>query len=57
MTILIIGVALAITYIFAAVTFYYGFKNWHPMCGGTKSPAMKGIRLRFPGKKVLQKNC
>jgi hypothetical protein len=33
-TFLIILAIVAAAYIFAAVTFYYGFKNWHPMCGG-----------------------
>jgi hypothetical protein len=31
--ILIAGGILATMYIYAAVTFYYVFKNWYPMCG------------------------
>ncbi len=32
-TFLIIIAIVAVAYIFAAVTFHYGFKNWYPMCG------------------------
>ncbi len=34
MTIVLIiaGIAAAI-YIYAAIAYYYGFKNWNPMCG------------------------
>ncbi len=32
---LIIIAILAVAYIFAAVTFYSGFKNWYPICGGS----------------------
>lgn len=31
LTILIIA---ALIYLYAALAYYYGFKNWHPMCGG-----------------------
>ncbi|MDH4162889.1 MAG: hypothetical protein OEW15_09415 [Nitrospirota bacterium] len=31
---LIIAAAAAAVYIYAAIAFYYGFKNWYPMCGG-----------------------
>jgi hypothetical protein len=36
-TLLIIIAILAAAYIFAAITFYYGFKKWYPMCGGKSS--------------------
>jgi len=32
--VLIIAAIAAAIYIYAAVAFYYGFKNWNPMCGG-----------------------
>jgi hypothetical protein len=28
----IVAIAAAI-YIYAAISFYYGFKNWYPLCG------------------------
>jgi len=30
---LIIIVAIAVFYIYAAIAYYYGFKDWSPMCG------------------------
>lgn len=33
---LIVAIAAAI-YIYAAVAYYYGFKNWYPMCGCKKT--------------------
>ncbi len=45
---LLIVAALTAAYLFAAVAFYYGFKNWHPMCGGKPT---KGTRLLFPAKR------
>jgi len=33
--VLIILAAAAIIYLYAAVAFYYGFKNWMPLCGCT----------------------
>jgi hypothetical protein len=46
MTIIFIIVAIAIAiYLYAAVAFYYGFKNWYPLCGckgnvcGIKKPS------------------
>ncbi len=34
MTILLIIVAIAAAiYIYAAIAFYFGFKNWNPLCG------------------------
>ncbi len=34
MTIFLIIVAVAAAiYIFAAIAYYYGFKNWYPLCG------------------------
>ena len=32
-TILIIVAIAAVVYIYAAVAFHYGFKNWYPVCG------------------------
>jgi len=44
MTILLIIVAIvAAIYSYAAIGFYYGFKNWYPLCG------CKGMDCR-PGK-------
>lgn len=40
-TILIIIAVLIAAYLFAAVTFYYGFKNWRPMCGGSKPTTLR----------------
>ena len=38
MTIFLIIVAIvAAIYIFAAIVYYYGFKNWYPMCGCKKA--------------------
>ncbi len=33
--VLIILAAIAMIYIYAAVVYYYGFKNWLPFCGCT----------------------
>ncbi len=30
---LIIAVIAAAIYIYAAIAYYFGFKNWHPLCG------------------------
>ena len=32
-TILIIAAIVAAIYIYAALAYYYGFKNWNPLCG------------------------
>jgi hypothetical protein len=54
-TFLIIAAILAVAYIFAAITFYYGFKNWYPLCGGKSSTCRRGEACsappadRFPG--------
>jgi len=38
MTILLIIIAVvAVVYVFAAVVYYYGFTNWHPLCGSKGS--------------------
>jgi len=38
MTVVLIIVAIvAVIYIYAAVAYYYGFKNWHPLCGCKKT--------------------
>gem|GEM_PF-3559350 len=39
---LIIIVFLAAAYLFAAVTFYYGFKNWYPLCSQKSSLCGRG---------------
>ncbi|HSB32888.1 MAG TPA: hypothetical protein VLG39_00380 [Nitrospirota bacterium] len=43
---LIIAAVLAAVYGFAAIGYYYAFKNWSPMCGSRKSSSVpvKGIR-------------
>ncbi len=41
-TFLIIIVLLVAAYLFAAVTFYYGFKNWYPLCGRKSSICGRG---------------
>ena len=33
---------LAAAYLFAAVVFHYGFKNWYPICGGKSSRCRGG---------------
>jgi hypothetical protein len=38
-TFFIIIIVLAAVYGFAAVGYYYAFKNWKPMCGSRKSSA------------------
>lgn len=52
---IIIAIVLAAIYGFAAVVYYYGFKNWSPLCGSHKSPAapVKSIQwlLSKPGKR------
>jgi hypothetical protein len=52
MTTLLIIIAIVVAaYVFAAITFHYGFKNWHPMCGGKSSTCRGGeSRLPTPGK-------
>jgi len=32
-TFLIIAAIAAAVYLYAGIAFYYGFKNWYPMCG------------------------
>jgi len=41
-TILIIIAIVVAAYVFAAITFHYGFKNWYPMCGGKSSTCRRG---------------
>jgi len=46
MTILLIIVAIAAAiYIYAAIAYYYGFKNWYPVCGctGTECSPKKSL--------------
>ena len=31
--VLIIIAVLAVVYIYAAISYYYGFKDWNPLCG------------------------
>jgi hypothetical protein len=33
---LIIIAAIVVIYIYAAIAYYYGFKEWNPFCGGCK---------------------
>jgi hypothetical protein len=50
-TILIIVALTSAVYIYAMVAFYYGFKNWHPMCGGSCSREKgAGLCAREAGK-------
>ena len=35
-TLLIIIAVLAAIYLYATLAFYYGFKNWYPLCGCSK---------------------
>ena len=39
MTVLIIVLVAAAVYIYALISYYYGFKHWHPMCG---APRVRG---------------
>ena len=45
---LIIAALFAVIYVYAAIAYYYGFKNWYPMCGyragkcGLPQPSNKG---------------
>jgi CHASE2 domain-containing sensor protein len=47
-TLLIIVAVIAAIYIYGAIAFYYGFKNWVPFCGcigtkcGPKKPSQAG---------------
>ncbi len=40
---LIIFGILAAFYVYAAVAFYFGFKNWVPFCGGGCTDAVCGL--------------
>ena len=31
--VLIIAAIVAVIYIYAGLAYYYGFKNWYPLCG------------------------
>jgi hypothetical protein len=48
MILLIVAIAALAVYLYAAVGYYYGFKNWYPLCGckdaacGTKQSAAAG---------------
>jgi len=41
-TFLIVVAIAAAVYLFAAISFYYGFKNWNPMCGGKSARCGSG---------------
>ena len=41
MTLLIIVIVAAAVYIYALISYYYGFKQWHPTCGAPR-PRGKG---------------
>ncbi len=41
-TFLILAAVVVGVYLFAALIFYYGFKNWNPLCGGGTSRCGKG---------------
>jgi hypothetical protein len=50
-TLLIIIAVLAVIYLYATLAFYYGFKNWYPLCGcsrqgSTQVCATNGPRFR-----------
>jgi hypothetical protein len=46
MTILLIIVAIAAAiYLYAAIAFYYGFKNWNPLCGCRGTECSPGKQL------------
>ena len=44
---LIVAALLAAVYGFAAIGYYYAFKNWSPMCGSRKSSASSTNTIRF----------
>jgi len=33
-TVLIIAAVFAAVYLYAAAAYYYGFRDWRPLCGG-----------------------
>jgi hypothetical protein len=43
-TLLVIIAAAAAVYLYATLAFYYGFKNWHPLCGTKSSQCRRGER-------------
>lgn len=39
---LIIIAVVAAIYLYATLVFYYGFKNWYPLCGTKSSQCRRG---------------
>jgi hypothetical protein len=39
---LIIIAVVAAIYLYATLAFYYGFKNWYPLCGTKSSQCRRG---------------
>lgn len=48
-TFMFIAGVLAAAYITAAISFYYGFKNWSPMCRGVCAPQIAAAKRQQTG--------
>jgi hypothetical protein len=60
-TLLIIIAVVAAIYLYATLAFYYGFKNWYPLCGcsrqgATQVCASNGPRSRTNRRPVSRGN-
>lgn len=40
-TFLVIAAIVVAVYIYAAIAYYLGFKNWYPLCGCVPAPGRK----------------
>ena len=51
LTFLIIAAVLAAIYLYATIAYYYLFKNWRPLCGGSKPREKEPMRIGFVDKR------
>ncbi len=45
-TFLIIAAIIAAVYLYGGIAFYYGFKNWYPLCGCGKKCEAKRVNKK-----------
>jgi hypothetical protein len=48
-TLLIIIAVVAAIYLYATLAFYYGFKNWYPLCGCSRKGSTQVCAINGPG--------
>jgi len=55
LTFLIVAAVLAAIYLYATIAYYYLFKNWRPLCGGSRSSKKGPMRIGFVDKTSVRK--